>query len=70
MDLVLLLSNLIGLFLLIGVGFFAVRTGVLPAGASKMLSSLLMKISVPTTIVCSMLRPFDPGFLRDRKSVV
>ncbi len=70
MDLALLLSNLIGLFLLIGVGFFAVRTGVLPAGASKMLSSLLMKISVPTTIVCSMLRPFDPGFLRLSISII
>lgn len=70
MDLAVLISNLIGLFLLIGVGFFAVRAGILPAEASKMLSALLMKITVPATIVCSMLRPFDPGFLRLGVSIV
>ena len=64
MDMAVLLSNLIGLFLLIGVGFFAVRAGLLPAEASKPLSALLMKITVPATIIHSMIRPFDPGFLR------
>lgn len=64
MDMAVLFSNLIGLFLLIGVGFFAVRAGLLPAEASKPMSSLLMKITVPATIICSMLRPFDPGFMR------
>lgn len=64
MDLSVLLSNLIGLFLLIGVGFFAVRTGILPAEASKPLTALLMKITVPATIVSSMLRPLDMGFLK------
>lgn len=63
MDLAVLLSNLIGLFLLIGVGFFAVRLGVLPAEASKPLSALLMKVTVPATVLCSLLRPFDPAFL-------
>ena len=64
MDLSVLFSNLIGLFLLIGVGFFAVRTGILPAEASKPLTALLMKITVPATIVSSMLRPLDMGFLK------
>lgn len=64
MDLSVLLSNLIGLFLLIGVGFFAVRAGILPAEASKPLTALLMKITVPATIVSSMLRPLDMGFLK------
>lgn len=64
MDLSVLLSNLIGLFLLIGVGFFAVRTGILPAEASKPMTALLMKITVPATIVSSMLRPLDMGFLK------
>jgi len=63
MDLGVLLSNLIGLFLLIGVGFLTVRLGVLPAGASKPLSALLMKVTVPATVLCSLLRPFDPAFL-------
>lgn len=64
MDLSVLFSNLVGLFLLIGVGFFAVRMNVLPIEAAKPMSALLMKITVPATVVSSMLRPFDPAFLR------
>ncbi|MCI8436851.1 MAG: AEC family transporter [Lawsonibacter sp.] len=64
MDLAILFSNLVGLFLLIGVGFFVVRSGLLPAEASKPMSTLLMKVTVPATIIHSMIRPFDPGFLR------
>ena len=64
MDLAVLFSNLVGLFLLIGVGFFVVRSGLLPAEASKPMSTLLMKVTVPATIIHSMIRPFNPGFLR------
>lgn len=63
MDLAVLFSNLVGLFLLIGVGFFAVRAKLLPAETSKPLSTLLMKITLPATIFTAMLRPFDPAFL-------
>jgi len=63
MDFGALFSNLIGLFLLIGVGFFAVRLGVLPEEASRPISALLLKITVPATVFCSLLRPFDPAFL-------
>lgn len=63
MDLGVLFSNLIGLFLLIGVGFFAVRAKLLPAEATKPMSTLLMKITVPATVIHSMLRPFDAAFL-------
>lgn len=63
-DLSVLFSNLVGLFLLIGVGFFAVRARLLPAESSKPMSTLLMKVTVPATIIHSMIRPFDPGFLR------
>lgn len=59
-----LLSNLVGLFLLIGVGFLAVRLRLLPADASKPLSALLMKITLPAAIFASMIRPFNPEFLR------
>jgi hypothetical protein len=52
------------LFLLIGVGFFVVRAGLIPAGASKPMSTLLMKVAVPATVFCSMLRPYDPSFLK------
>ena len=70
MDLAVLISNLIGLFLLIGVGFFVARAGLIPAETSKPLSTLLMKVTVPATIICSMLRPFDPGFLRLGASMI
>lgn len=64
MDIAVLFSNLIGLFLLIAVGFGAVRLNILPAQAAKPMSALLMKITVPATVVTSMIRPFDPSFLR------
>lgn len=59
-----LLSSLIGLFLLIGVGFFAVRAGIVPAGASQPMTALLMKITLPATIISSLLRPLDTEFLK------
>ena len=52
------------MFLLIGGGFFVVRAGLIPAGASKPMSTLLMKVAVPATVFCSMLRPYDPSFLK------
>ncbi|MGO5024001.1 AEC family transporter [Lawsonibacter sp. LCP25S3_G6] len=58
-----LFSNLVGLFLLIGVGVLAVRLRLLPADASKPLSALLMKITLPATVFASMIRPFNPEFL-------
>ena len=60
-----LFTNLVGLFLLIGVGFLAVKAKVLTPSAAGPMTSLLMKITLPATIICSMLRPFDPSFLRD-----
>lgn len=60
-----LFSNLVGLFLLIGVGFLAVRLKLLPAEASKPTSALLMKIALPATVFSSMIRPYDPNFLGD-----
>jgi len=69
-DISVLFSNLTGLFLLIGVGFFAARAGVVPAEMSKPMSSLLMKITVPATVFCSMLRPYDPNFLKLGGSVL
>ena len=68
-DLAVLFSNLVGLFLLIGAGFLSVRTGVLPAQASKPFSALLLKITVPATIFAAMIRPFDSDFMRLGASV-
>lgn len=62
-------SNLVGLFALIGVGFFAVRYNILPASASQPMTTLLMKITLPATIFASLVRPFDPSFLRDAAAI-
>ena len=53
-----------GLFLLIAVGFLAVRLKVMPAEASKPLSSMLMKITLPATVFASLIRPFDAEFIK------
>ena len=65
MSISVLLTNLVGLFLMIGVGFFAVRAGILSSGATVPLTALLMKITLPATIFSSMLRPFEASFLGD-----
>lgn len=63
LDITVVFSSLIGLFLLLGAGFFAVRGHILPGSGTSILSPLLMKITLPCTIFISMLRPYDPGFL-------
>ena len=59
-----------GLFLLIGVGCAAVRGGLLPLSATGVLTELLLKVTMPATIFTSMIRPFDPGFVRDALTIV
>ncbi len=59
------LTNLVGLFLLIAVGYGAVKLNIIPAEISGALSRLLLKITLPCTIFTSLLRPYDPSFLRD-----
>ena len=56
-------SNLLGLFLLIGVGYGAVRFGILPAPTSKLFTRLLMNITLPATVLTSLVQPYDPSFL-------
>ena len=60
-----LFSNLLGLFLLIAVGFAAVRFKILQPTASAPMSALLVNITLPATIFVSVVRPFDPSFLKD-----
>jgi len=59
-----LLNNLVGLFLLLGTGFFSVRAGFVPGSATGVFTALLMKITLPATIFTAMLRPFDAAFLK------
>lgn len=59
------LTNLAGLFLLIAVGYGAVKLDIVPRSASAALSQLLLKITLPCTVFTSLLRPYDPSFLFD-----
>ena len=57
------LSNLVGLFLLIGVGYFSAKAGILPERSSELCTRLLMKITLPCTVFVSLLNDYDPAFL-------
>lgn len=70
MDFNLVFSNLLGLFLLIGVGYLAVRLGVVPASSSKSLTALLMNITTPATVFVSLIRPFEASFLTDGVTII
>ena len=59
-------SNLLGLFLLIGAGFLAARLRILPKEASPYFSTLLLKITLPCTIFISLAtKEYDPSFIKD-----
>lgn len=60
-----LISNLVGLFALMGVGVLVVRLKVVPLSVSGSLSSLLVTVLSPAMIFRSMLQPFSADFLRD-----
>ena len=58
-------TNLLILFALIAVGYVAGRCRVISQEASKDLSSLLMKITLPATIFASFIRSYEPSLLKD-----
>lgn len=64
------LSNLLGLFLLIAVGYAIVRGNILPASVSAHFSKLLLKVTLPCTIFTSLLREYDPSFFQDVITII
>lgn len=66
LDIGMVFSSLIGLFLLMGVGWVSVKTKIVPPAASAPMSSLLLKVTLPCTIFSSLAtREFDSAFLVD-----
>ena len=66
LDFMVVFSNLLGLFLLIGAGFLAARLRILPKEASPYFSTLLLKITLPCTIFISLAtKEYDPAFIKD-----
>jgi len=70
LDIFVVFSSLVGLFLLLGAGYAAVKLNAVPSSASPGFSALLLKITLPCTIITSMLRPFDPSFLTDSVVII
>ena len=64
------LSNLLGLFALIAVGYAVTKGGPLPASVSGHFSKLLLKVTLPCTIFTSLLREYDPSFFRDVVTII
>ena len=66
LDFMVVFTNLLGLFLLIGAGFLAARLRILPKEASPYFSTLLIKITLPCTIFISLAtKEYDPAFIKD-----
>lgn len=66
LDISVVLTNLIGLFLMMGVGYVAARAKWVPEGGPEWLSAFLLKVAMPCTIFSALAtRENDPSFLRD-----
>ena len=50
LDFFVVMSNLVSLFALIAVGYFAVKSGILKPEASAPFSAFLLKVTLPCTI--------------------
>lgn len=65
-DIAVVFTSLMGLFLIMGVGALAVKLKIIPAGITQNLSSILLKITLPCTVFYSLVsKEYDPSFLKD-----
>ena len=59
-------SNLVSLFALIAVGYFAIKLKLIEESYSAAFTALLMKVTLPCTIFVSLVqREYNPSFLKD-----
>ena len=66
LDFFVVMSNLVSLFVIIAVGYIAVKSGVLKQEASAIFSAFLLKITLPCTIFISLVqKDYDPSFVHD-----
>ena len=71
LDFFVIVSNLISLFILIAVGWAAVKIKILDENASPVFSNFLMKITLPCTIFVSIAqREYNPAFLKDGLTII
>ncbi len=71
LDFFVVMANLISLFVLVAVGYLAVRMGVLKPEASAIFSAFLLKITLPCTIFISLVqKDYDPAFVHDSMLII
>lgn len=65
-DIIVVFTSLLGLFSIMGVGALAVKTKIIPATITQNLSAILLKITLPCTVIYSLVsKEYDPTFLND-----
>lgn len=65
-DIMVVFTSLIGLFLIMGTGVLAVKVKIIPATITQNLSTILLKITLPCTVIVSLVtKEYDPAFLED-----
>jgi predicted permease len=60
-----ILKTVLGLLLLLGIGFLCSKTGLIDEGAEKKLTDLLLKVVQPVYLFTAYQRSFDRGLLKD-----
>ena len=71
LDFFVVMSSLISLFVLIAVGYLAVRFKIIKPEASIHFASLLLKITLPCTIFISLAqKEYDPAFVHDSLIII
>lgn len=60
-----LLTNLVSLFLLIGIGFLSAKMKLVPDTVSGPITSVLLRVALPALIFSAAVKPIDGSFLRD-----
>lgn len=60
-----ILKTVLGLLLLLGIGFFCGKIGLIDQTAEKQLTGLLLKVVQPVYLFIAYQRAFDRGLLRD-----
>ena len=60
-----ILTAVLGLILLMAIGFLCGKTGLIDEGAEKKLTNLLLKVVQPVYLFTAYQRSFDRGLLRD-----
>jgi len=58
------------LFILMGVGFFCGKKKIFNQAGADQLTAFLMKVTLPCTILSSMMREYDPQLLKDAFTVM